>query len=174
MHFEKTGIGPCEVDNFFIGTSREKIKGEKEGPGCPSALPKQEKFLRPDLFLPASQPRRTLPPPSGHLFPNYPPPLSELQAPGSFLDFPLPSRYYPHRLLLSNPPCSEGRYGSEILRPHFLKERWGFFVPDLRLCGLKGGPPWENSNPPSSLKSSAWPKERSGQPLSHSAEKSKP
>ena len=23
-------------------------------------------------------------------------------------------------------PCSEGRYGKEKLKPHFLKERWGF------------------------------------------------
>ena len=159
---------------FLSVLPEKKLKEKKRGQAAPQPCPNRKNSSGQTFSFPASQPRRTLPPPSGHLFPNYPPPLSELQAPGSFLDFPLPSRYYPHRLLLSNPPCSEGRYGSEILRPHFLKERWGFFVPDLRLCGLKGGPPWENSNPPSSLKSSAWPKERSGQPLSHSAEKSKP
>jgi hypothetical protein len=35
-------------------------------------------------------------------------------------------------------PCSEGRHGKEILKPHFLKERWVFlFYSRKNLCGKK-------------------------------------
>jgi hypothetical protein len=39
----------------------------------------------------------------------------------------------PSELLALQSPCSGGRHGKEILKPHFLKERWGFLFNDFFL-----------------------------------------
>jgi len=54
--------------------------------------------------------------------------------------------YYPHRFSFSNRSCLEGRYGSEILKPHFLQEEeWGFVFEAKHKLTRKGGEQRERS-----------------------------